>query len=149
MMQTSLRIWYQPRTSMTPERNQSFLAVLHPIKEDSSHSRSGFPFPRSRNATRGLSQCGPAWHWDAAGTARLKEDEVMKDLLPAKPLAAEVASPQHHQDAIPHAGGGLPHPVRSNGVVLSSPTRPKRRMASAWCTGKTYAGLDGHRLPSV
>lgn len=149
MVQTSLRIWYQPRTSLTPERNQSFLVVLHPIKEDSSHSRSGFPLPRSRNATRGLSQCRPAWHWDAAGAARLKEDEVMKDLLPAKPLAAEIALPQHHQDAIPHTGGGFPHPVWSNGVVLSSPTHPKRRMESSWCTGKTCAGLDGHRLPSV
>lgn len=73
----------------------------------------------------------------------------MKDLLPAKPLAAEIASPEHRWDAIPHTGGGFPHPVWSNRVVLSSPTHPERRMESAWCTDKTYAGLDGHRLPSV
>lgn len=78
----------------------------------------------------------------------------MKDPLPAKPLAAEIASPEHHLDAIPHTGGGFPHPVRSNGVVLSRPTlsrptHPGRRMESAWCTDKTYTGLDGHCLPSV
>lgn len=73
----------------------------------------------------------------------------MNDLMPAKPVAAEITLPEHLLGAIPHTGGGFPHPVWSNGVVLSTPTYPERRMESTWCTAKTYAGLDGHRLPSV
>lgn len=73
----------------------------------------------------------------------------MEDLLHAKPVAAEIASPEHHLDAIPHTGGGFPHPVWSSGVVLSSPTHPEGGMETAWCPDKTRAGLDGHHLPSA